>query len=109
VWYMTLKEIRDMLLEVTPNSYHQEAWQQPDTYIVWAEDGESDAIHADNRKEMQILDVTIDVFTKEEYPEIITRLQDAFNEKDIPFKLLSIQYESDTKYTHYEYLIQAVM
>ena len=106
---MSLQEIKKFLLDITLNTYHQEAWQQPDTYIVWAEDGESDAVHADNRKEIQILDVTIDVFTKEEYPEIITRLQDAFNDKGIPFKLLSKQYESETKYTHYEYLIQAVV
>lgn len=106
---MSLKEIKDFLLGITLNTFHQEAWQQPDTYIVWAEDSESGAVHGDNRKIKQILDVTVDVFTKEEYPEIITRLQDAFNDKGIPFELLSIQYESDTKYTHYEYLIQAVV
>lgn len=98
-----------MLLEVTPNSYHQEAWQQSDEYIVWAEDSENGAVYADNRKQMQILDVTIDVYTKEEYPKIVERLQQAFNDNEIPYKLLSIQYEKDTKYTHYEYLIQAVM
>lgn len=106
---MTLKEIKEFLLDITLNTYHQEAWQQHDTYIVWAEDGESGAVHGDNRKVKQILDVTIDVFTKDEYPEIIERLQNAFNDKGIPFELLSIQYEPDTKYTHYEYLIQAVV
>ena len=106
---MTLQEIKEFLLGVTLNTFHQEAWEQPDTYIVWQEDGESDAVHGDNKKLVQILDVTIDVYTKEEYPEIITRLQNAFNDKGIPFELLSIQYESDTKYTHYEYLIQAVV
>lgn len=106
---MTLKEIRDLLLEVTPNSFHQEAREQSDEYIVWAEDSESDAIHSDNQKQTLILDVTIDVFTRDEYPEIIARLHKGFNEKEIPFKLLSIQYETDTKYTHYEYLIQAVI
>lgn len=108
---MKLKEIRDFLLGITLNVHHYKAWKQEDTYIVWAEDGEADAVHADNRKEKQILDVTIDVYTKDEdeYPEIIERLQDAFNDKGIPFKLLSIQYEDNTGYTHYEYLIQAVM
>ena len=106
---MKLKEIRDFLLGVTLNVYHQEAWQQHDTYIVWAEDMESGAVHGDNRKIKQVLDVTIDVFTKDEYPEIIPRLQQAFNDEGIPFELLSIQYESDTRYTHYEYLIQAVL
>jgi hypothetical protein len=106
---MTLKEIKEFLLGITLNVYHYEAWQQPDTYIVWAEDGESDAIHGDNKKLKQILDVTIDVYTKDEYPEIIEQLQQGFNDKGIPFELLSIQYEKDTKYVHYEYLIQAVV
>ena len=106
---MSLQEIKEFLLGITLNTYHQEAWQQHDTYIVWAEDMESGAVHGDNRKIKQMLDVTIDVFTKDEYPEIIPRLQQAFNDEGIPFELLSIQYESDTKYTHYEYLIQAVM
>lgn len=106
---MNLQEIRDFLLGITLNVYHYEARQQPDTYIVWAEDGESGAIHADNRKQKQILDVTIDVFTKNEYDTIIEQIQQAFYDKGIPYELLSIQYESDTKYIHYEYLIQAVI
>lgn len=106
---MNLKEIRDFLLEITLNVYHYKAWKQHDTYIVWAEDGETDAVHGDNRKEKQILDVTIDVFTKTEYDPLIEQLQQAFNDRGIPFELLSIQYEDDTGYIHYEYLIQAVV
>lgn len=106
---MKLQEIRDFLLGITLNVYHYKAWQQPDTYIVWAEDTESDAVHGDNRKVKQILDVTIDVFTKDEYNPIIEQLQEAFNDRGIPFELLSIQYEDDTNYIHYEYLIQAVV
>lgn len=106
---MTLEEIKELLLEVTPNSYHYEAWEQKDTYIVWAEDSENGSIHADNQKKILIVDVTIDVFTKEEFPEITEQLKDKLNEKKIPFMLLSIQYEEDTEYTHYEYLIQGVM
>ncbi len=106
---MKLQEIRDFLLEITLNVYHYKAWQQHDTYIVWAEDTEADAVHGDNRKVKQILDVTIDVFTKTEYDPIIEQLQQAFNDRGIPFELLSIQYEDDTGYIHYEYLIQAVI
>lgn len=106
---MKLKEIRDFLLGITLNTYHYKAWQKDDTYIVWAEDTEFDAVHGDNRKVKQILDVTIDVFTKDEYNPIIEQLQEAFNDRGIPFELLSIQYEDDTGYIHYEYLIQAVI
>ena len=106
---MNLDEIKNLLLSVTLNVFHQWADTDADEYIVWTEDSESGAVHADNRKELQILDVTIDVFTKDEYPDIIKRLQNAFNEAELPFELLSIQYEQDTGYTHYEYLVQAVV
>ena len=66
---MSLQEIKTFTRN-NPNTYHQEAWQQHDTYIVWAEDMESGAVHGDNRKVKQILDVTIDVFTKDEYPKL---------------------------------------
>ena len=106
---MNLDEIKKLLLSVTLNTYHQWADTDADEYIVWAEDSEAGAVHADNRKELQILDVTVDVFTKEEYPDIINRLQNAFNDAELPFELLSVQYEQDTGYTHYEYLVQAVV
>ena len=106
---MNLDEIKNLLLSVTLNVFHQWANTDADEYIVWAEDSEDDAVHADNRKELQVLDVTVDVFTREEYPDIIKRLQNAFNEAELPFELLSIQYEQDTGYTHYEYLVQAVV
>lgn len=106
---MNLDEIKNLLLSVTLNVFHQWADTDADEYIVWAEDSEAAAVHADNRKELQVLDVTVDVFTREEYPDIIKRLQNAFNEAELPFELLSIQYEQDTGYTHYEYLVQAVV
>ena len=109
---MKLQEIRDFLLTITLNTFHYEAWPTSTpypSYIVWAEDGESGAEHGDNRKQKQILDVTIDLFTKKEYDPLIEQLQQAFNDKGIPFELLSIQYETATGYIHYEYLIQAVV
>lgn len=106
---MNLDEIKNLLLSVTLNVFHQWADTDADEYIVWAEDSEAAAVHADNRKELQVLDVTVDVFTREEYPDIIKRLQNAFNEAELPFELLSIQYEPDTQFTHYEYLVQAVI
>lgn len=106
---MTLEEIKNLLLDITPNAYHFEAWEQPDTYIVWAEDNEADSIHSDDKKQILMVDVTIDVFTKEEFPEIVKELKEKLNEKNVPFNLLSIQYEEDTKYTQYEFLIQGVM
>lgn len=106
---MSLDEIKNMLLEVTPNVHHYKAWKESESYIVWAEDGESSSTHADNKKLLQVLDVTIDLFTRMENDPLIGQLQQAFNDREIPFELLSVQFEDDTSYIHYEYLIQAVI
>ena len=47
-------------------------------------------------------DVTIDVFTKTEYDPIIEQLQQAFNDRGIPFGSYPSN-EDDTGYIHYEY------
>lgn len=106
---MTLSKIRDLMLEITPNAYHYKAWEQPDTYIVWAEDSESDSIHADNKKQILLVDVTIDVYSKNEYDPIVLAVKEKLNEKEIPFRMLSIQYEEGTGYIHYEFLIQGAI
>ena len=64
---MKLSDIRDALLEIIPDVFHYEAWAKPDKYIVWAEDTEADSLNADDRKEEQVLQGTIDYFTKTEY------------------------------------------
>lgn len=101
---MTLEEIRDMLLAVTPNVYHYNAYEQPDNYIVWSEDGESQSLSADDAKEEQSISGTIDYFTKVEFDPTVKQIQVALNNNDICWKLNSIQHEEDTGYIHYEWL-----
>lgn len=106
---MTLFEIKEMLLTVTPNVFHFEAVGQSGNYIVWAEDSEAQSVHSENQKQILVVDVTVDLYTKDEYSPLLTDLKETFNEYGVPFRLLSIQHESDTKYIHYEFLIQGVI
>lgn len=101
---MKLEDIRDLMLTVVPNVYHQEAWEQPDKYIVWAEDGQGDDVHADGKKICRALQGTIDYFTKDEFDATVKEIEKAMNNSDMSWRLNSIQYEPDTGYTHYEWV-----
>ena len=103
---MTLQTIKTLLLTVTDNVYHYYAWSKPDKYIVWAEDSEGDSVHADNQKQIQAIQGTIDYFTKDEGDPNVEKIQKAMNNNEISWRLNSIQYEEETEYIHYEWLFE---
>lgn len=101
---MTLRDLGLALAAVVPDCYHFEAHKQTDKYIVWAEEGQAGAGHGDNHMTTQVLTGTVDYFTKQEYDPAFGQIQQALNSMDIAWRLNSIQYEDDTKYTHYEWI-----
>ena len=103
---MMLSDIKAALLTVLPTkTYHHIAPTGTIApYIVWAEDGQSDALHGDGIMIGQVLEGTIDLFSKVEYDPLFTSIQTALNNAGIPFGLNSIQYEQDTKLFHYEWV-----
>ena len=105
---MKLSDIRDALLQVLPDVFHYEAWAKPDKYIVWAEDTEADSLNADDKKEEQVLQGTIDYFTKTEYDPNFKLIQAKLNSIEIGWRLNSIQHEQDTGYIHYEWIFELI-
>ena len=103
---MKLSDIRDALLEVIPDVFHYEAWAKPDKYIVWAEDNEASSLNADNKKQEQVLEGTVDYFTKTEYDPNFKLIQSKLNAIDISWKLNSVQHEEETGYIHYEWVFE---
>lgn len=103
---MKLTELRDAMLEVTKDTFHYEATHKPDKYIVWAEDTEADSLNADDKKEEQVIQGTIDYFTKEEYDSNVKAIQQKLNSIDLAWRLNSIQHEEDTCYIHYEWVFE---
>ena len=104
---MTLPDIETALKTVTPNVHHFSARGQEAPYIVWAEDGQADAAHADNHMTDQMLTGTVDYFTKLKADPNFGAIQDALNGLGIPWRLNSIQYEEETGYIHYEWVWEA--
>jgi hypothetical protein len=105
---MKLSDLRDALLEVIPDVFHYEAKGKPDKYIVWAEDGEADSLEADDQKDEQAIQGTIDYFTKTEYDPNVGLIQKKLNSLDLSWRLNSVQHEDETKYIHYEWVFEFV-
>lgn len=102
---MTLEEVRDVFLSVLPDdTFHYEAWKKPDRYIVWAEDGQANALHADDKMQEQVFSGTVDLFTKTEFDFVFHELQKAMNDASISFRLESSQKEDKTKFFHFEWV-----
>lgn len=105
---MSLLDLRDLLLTVTQDTFHYYAHKKPDKYIVWAEDGESGSNTADNNKVNQVIQGTIDYFTKMEFDPNFDLIQEKLNSIDISWSLNSVQYEEDTGYIHYEWVWEMI-
>lgn len=99
-----LNKLKTALLTVTSNAGHYEAFEKTDKYIVYAEDGQADAIHGNNRMQAQVLTGTVDYFTRTEYDANVLAIQKAMSDAGIPWRLNSVQYEPNTGYIHWEWV-----
>ncbi|WP_186430884.1 hypothetical protein [Clostridium sp. BSD9I1] len=105
---MSLLDLRDLLLTVTQDTFHYHAHKKPDKYIVWAEDGEAGSNNADDNKVNQVIQGTIDYFTKMEFDPNFDLIQEKLNSINISWSLNSVQYEEDTGYIHYEWIWEMI-
>lgn len=99
-----IKVIPEILLTVSENVGHYEAFQKKDQYIVWAEDSEGSSVEGDGHKTNQSIQGTIDYFTKQDMDPKVDEIQAALKAACISFYLNSVQYEEETEYIHYEWV-----
>ena len=105
---MKLTDLRDALLEVTQDTFHYTGTHKKDKYIVWAEDTESNANYADDCKAEQVIQGTIDYYTKTEFDNNVILIQQKLNSIDVAWQLNTIQYEEETGYIHYEWTFELI-
>lgn len=104
---MTLNDLKNLLLSIGPPVFHYFAAGQTVPYIVWAEDGEADSVHADGQKVERAITGTIDYFTKSENDPIVRQIEAALDGHDgLAWELNSVQYENGTGYIHYEWVFE---
>ena len=75
-----------------------------DRYCIWAEDMEATSLQANNKKHIQQLQGTIDLYSKTEFDTAVDSIQTALNNACIGFYQNSIQYEDETGLIHWEWV-----
>lgn len=98
-----IKKIGEALAQVTPNCAHYYRTFTAVPYLLWAENGEGDSLHAGNHKTEQVITGTVDYFTQTEYDANADAIQDTLDALGVGWVLESVQYEDDTKLIHYEW------
>lgn len=102
----SLESVKAALLTVTNAVYHYEADHKPDRYIVWAEDGSGTDLSSNNKKQIQVVQGTIHLYTKQEFDPFVEQIQSALTEFGICWTLNSVQYEDEVKFIHYEWVFE---
>jgi len=94
------------------NVYHYWRPNIAAPFCVWAEDGETIPMDADNQKVEQAIVGYVDYYTKTEYDHMLDTVQDVLRgiAADMPFgwRLDSVQYEDDTNLIHYQWIWSVV-
>jgi len=103
---MTLNDVKNALLTVTPKVWHYTA--PSDTtcpYLIWMEDGQSEGLYGDGKMVAQTITGSIHYFTKIENDPNYGEIQKALNDAGIPFSLEAVQFEEDTRiiHTHWDF------
>lgn len=94
-------------LESTGIPFSHYGWDKAPNgdYGVWAEDS-AHHLYSDNHVESQTTQGTIDLFTLTDDKEKANLIQTVLNGLEISWYLNSVQYESDTRYLHYEWVFE---
>lgn len=102
---MILNDLKNLLLTIGPPVHHYSASSQTDNYIVWAEDGDGNTVHADDKKAERAISGTLDYFTKIANDPVKQQIENALDSDDgLAWTLNSTQREQDTGYIHYEWV-----
>lgn len=104
-----LQHVRNILLSATNDLYHYRYPTDAEKkklrhWVVWQEDSEDGSFHTDNRKQEQVIHGTIDLYTLDEYDELLDNIQDSLNGSPyIVWRLNMVVYEDETNLIHYEW------
>lgn len=95
------------LLDSTGYKFTHYGWSHAPKgdYGVWAEDGAND-LNADDKHTESVLTGTVDYFTRDDSGKPKSVIETALNNGEVAWYLNSIQFENDTGYIHYEWVVE---
>lgn len=102
---MTLDDLKTALT-ATSCSFAHYAWSHAPAgdYGVYAEDSALD-FEADDEHAEKALECTVDYFTRDDTGTPKATIEAALERLNVPWYLNTIQYEDDTGYIHYEWVV----
>lgn len=74
-------------------------------YGVYAEDG-ANYLRADNKSAEKVVECTVDWFTRNPNSSAPSDIEEAFDSIPCAWSVNSIQFEEDTGFIHYEWVVQ---
>lgn len=98
-----LNQIGASFATLTTYCYHY--WRPVNHFpcLIWAETGESESFHSDNRKSEQRIVGTMHCFTKTEFDTLLDDVQSMFETLGLTWSLTSVQFETETNTIHYSW------
>jgi hypothetical protein len=104
---MNLSNVKNVFTPLLPGAvFHFEAHNKQNRYIVWAEDAQAGGSYADDVMQEQVIEGTVDLYTKTDFDPLFKKIQIAMNRSGMNWRLNSTQYEEKTKYIHHEWVWQ---
>lgn len=97
----TLKEFYKIFYTLPCTVTHFTRAKATAPFMIWAEDGEEESLHANNRKAEQQVTGTVNFFTKTEFDPLIDAIQTILNDNTVSWLLESVMYEEETGLIHY--------
>lgn len=98
-----LKQFGAAFAELTDKCYHYWRPVKDVPCIIWAESGEENSFHSNNKKSEQRIIGTVDLFTENEFDELADRIQETLEDLGVTWRLESVQYEEETNLIHMEW------
>lgn len=104
----TTEDLVTALLTVSKNVGQFEPIDATKSHIVWGVDSESSRVSSDNKKEIQGVQGTIDLFAVRADRGMADEIQAALNNAGISFFLNSVQFEDYdlNNFIHYEWVFE---
>ena len=103
-----LESLKDALIEVSDNVGLCEAIDGTKSHLIFAPDSEASQSNEDNKKEIQTIQATIDLYAKKNDLDLFDEIQESLNENGISFYLNNVQYEDNDKndFIHFEWIAE---
>lgn len=96
-----LRQLGEAFAELTDNAFHYYRVVKKTPWLVWAENGEENSFHSDNKKSCQTITGTVDLFTKTEFDSLADQVQDTLEALGAAWYLYDVQYEEETNLKHF--------